>query len=372
MSDSSRELGVPPSEAPPGGTPPEGTPAAAPQGKIPWLRRVLLAAGIPLGVILCLGAGFRVLDSGPAHPSGDGLFLVERGETLATISRHLQREGYIRFAPLLEVIARLKGTQGDFKAGYYRIPRGASAIGIHRLLTTGAQQLTRVTIPEGWTARKIARHLEALGIVPAADFLAAARSPALREAFGVSGTSLEGYLFPDTYFVPSPFTGRAMVELMVKTFFDAVGSIEPQWKTMSETELRDRVIVASIVEREYRADDEASLIASVFYNRLKKNIGLESCATLEYIITEIQNKAHPEYITLDDEKINSPYNTYKWAGLPPGPISNPGKIALEAAFHPAQTGYLYFVLRDPQAGRHFFSRDLNAHNQAKYLYLKKL
>jgi UPF0755 protein len=129
--------------------------------------------------------------------------------------------------------------------------------------------------------------------------------------------------------------------------------------------------MASIVEREYRADDEAPLIASVFYNRLKRNIGLESCATLEYIITEIQQKAHPEYITLEDEKIDSPYNTYKWAGLPPGPISNPGRIALEAAFHPARTGYLYFVLRDQQAGRHFFSRDLSEHNQAKYLYLKK-
>jgi UPF0755 protein len=129
--------------------------------------------------------------------------------------------------------------------------------------------------------------------------------------------------------------------------------------------------MASIVEREYRVAEEAPLIASVFYNRLDRNIGLESCATLEYIITEIQQKAHPEYITLDDERIDSPFNTYKWAGLPPGPISNPGKTALEAAFHPASTGYLYFVLRDAASGRHFFSRDLNEHNQAKYLYVKK-
>ncbi len=94
---------------------------------------------------------------------------------------------------------------------------------------------------------------------------------------------------------------------------------------MGRTTFRDTIIMASIVEREYRADDEAPLIASVFYNRLKRNIGLESCATLEYIITEIQQKAHPEYITLDDEKINSPYNTYKWAGLPPGADLEPGE-----------------------------------------------
>jgi UPF0755 protein len=125
------------------------------------------------------------------------------------------------------------------------------------------------------------------------------------------------------------------------------------------------------VEREYRVDQEAPLIASVFYNRIQRNMGLESCATLEYIITEIQQKAHPEYITIEDEKLDSPYNTYKWAGLPPGPISNPGRTALEAAFQPARTSYLYFVLRDAQSGRHYFSRNLNEHNQAKYLYLKK-
>jgi len=162
-----------------------------------------------------------------------------------------------------------------------------------------------------------------------------------------------------------------MAELMVKTFFDVTASIEPDWKQSPRGSMEDTVIMASIVEREYQVDEEAPVIASVFYNRLQRSIGLESCATLEYIITEIQQKAHPEYITIDDEKIDSPYNTYKWAGLPPGPISNPGRTALAAALHPARTDYLYFVLRDPQAGRHFFSRDLTEHNKAKYLYLKK-
>ena len=131
------------------------------------------------------------------------------------------------------------------------------------------------------------------------------------------------------------------------------------------------MILASIVEREYRVEEEAPLIASVFTNRLRLGIGLESCATLAYIITEIQHKPHPEYITLEDKGIDSPYNTYKWAGLPPGPIANPGRVALDAAFHPARTDYLYFVLRDPEEGKHYFSRDLDAHNKAKNLYLKK-
>ena len=145
-----------------------------------------------------------------------------------------------------------------------------------------------------------------------------------------------------------------MAELMASTFFRHGGLHRAgNWKHMrSGTSMKRSSWPRS--SNGIPGDYEAPLIASVFYNRLKRNIGLESCATLEYIITEIQQKAHPEYITLEDEKINSPYNTYKWAGLPPGPISNPGRIALEAAFHPAQTGYLYFVLRDQQAGRHFF------------------
>jgi UPF0755 protein len=335
-------------------------------------RRLLWTGSTAAGVVVLLVALFLFLDSSPIRGNaGDRLFSIEKGESLSQISRRLREQGFIRFAPLLDLLGRVRGTQSEFKAGYYRIPAGSSTLAIHDLLVEGAQSIGKVTIPEGWTAGKIARHLEALGVCTAEEFLAATRSPELMAEFGVQGKSLEGYLFPDTYFVPRPFPASTFAELMAKTFFENLGQVAPAWKELGQATLADTVIVASIVEREYRVDEEAPLIASVFYNRLKRNIGLESCATLEYIITEIQQKAHPEYITIDDEKIDSPYNTYKWAGLPPGPISNPGRTALQAAFHPARTDYLYFVLRDAGAGRHFFSRDLNAHNQAKYLYLKK-
>jgi len=336
-------------------------------------RTILLRiSAVAVGIVICVAAAFIFVNSSPVHSaSADRLFAIQRGETLTQISQRLQEEGFIRFAPFLDLVGRIKGTQGAFKTGYYRIPAGATALSVHWLLVDGAQTLDKLTIPEGWTITKIARHLDAEGVCKEADFLAAARSPQLLSRFGVQSRSLEGYLYPDTYYVPRPFPADAMVELMVKTFFESLTRIRPGWQEMPAEKLRDALIVASIVEREYRMPDEAPLIASVFYNRLRRNMGLESCATLEYIITEIQQKAHPEYITTDDEKLNSPYNTYKWAGLPPGPISNPGKTALEAAFHPAQTDFLYFVLRDPDAGRHYFSRDLSEHNQAKYLYLKK-
>jgi UPF0755 protein len=333
-------------------------------------RLLLVVAGVVAAVLVLAAAGFGILDRAP-RGSSEGLFSIEKGQSLSQISRQLQAQGFIRFAPLLQLVARLRGTERQFKAGYFRIPAGASTIAIHDLLVEGAQTLGKVTIPEGWTIRKIARHLEAEGITPAADFLAAASSPSLMEEFGIKEPTLEGYLFPDTYFVPRPFPAPMMVRLMARTFFENLSRVEPGWKDLDPAVLRERIIMASIVEREYQIDEEAPTIASVFYNRLRLNIGLESCATLEYIITEIQQKPHPEYITIEDEKIDSPYNTYKWAGLPPAPISSPGLVALEAAFKPARTDYYYFVLRDPNGGRHFFSRDLTEHNQAKYLYLKK-
>ena len=141
-------------------------------------------------------------------------------------------------------------------------------------------------------------------------------------------------------------------------------------KKLDVEELHEKVIMASIVEREYRLIREAPIIASVFYNRLGVNMGLGSCATVEFIITEIEGKKHPEYLTYEDLEIDSPYNTYKYAGLPPGPICSPGEISLRAAFFPEDTDFWYFLLKDQDTGEHFFSKNDIEHNKAKRLYLK--
>jgi UPF0755 protein len=140
---------------------------------------------------------------------------------------------------------------------------------------------------------------------------------------------------------------------------------------MGSGELFKRVIVASIVEREYRVDEEAALMAGVFYNRLEIGMALQSCATVEYVITELQGRPHPEVLYNRDIEIRDPYNTYLRPGLPPGPISAPGKTALEAAFNPESGAYFYFRLTDPEAGRHYFSRTLDDHIRAGALYVKQ-
>ena len=151
---------------------------------------------------------------------------------------------------------------------------------------------------------------------------------------------------------------------MADNFFSKISEI-PSFADFDSKKLHDTVILSSVVEREYRIREEAPVIASVFTNRLKHNIGLYSCATIEYIITEIQGLPHPGRITYKDLKIDSPYNTYKWAGLPEGPISNPGTIALEAAANPAKTNYYFFVLTDPSSGRHTFSTSFDEHKAAE-------
>jgi UPF0755 protein len=336
--------------------------------------RGVIAACAAAGILAIGGAAlfYRLNSPSPGIPAEGRTFPVRRGESLGGIAERLQQEGLVRSALFLKVMARLTGTQGSYQSGYFRILPGDSAVDVHNLLVSGYQEQVKVTIPEGWTLKKIAGYLQDKGVAPRAEVLAAASSPALLARLGVPGENLEGYLFPDTYFFPPGYPAEAVVEQMAANFFEHLRELDPQAGRLRPRELHEKVILASIVEREYRLQEEAPLIASVFYNRLSYNIGLESCATLEYIITDIQDRPHPRFLSEEDKRLQSPYNTYKWAGLPPGPISSPGRVALAAALRPARTGFYYFVLKDPQTGEHYFSDSLKQHNQAKFYYLKQV
>jgi UPF0755 protein len=273
-------------------------------------------------------------------------------------ARALKARGLIRSDLWFYLLARRRGAL--LKAGSYRISPDMDAPSILALLESGRGAHVTVSVPEGYTVKKIASLVEKDGICPAADFIAASGDRALLGEYGIPGDSFQGYLFPDTYFLVSGMEASAVVRMMADTFFKKLAAI-PGSSSLSPQELHQRVILASIVEREYRREEEAPLIASVFVNRLRERWGLYSCATVEFILTEILGRPHPEAITVEDTRIDNPYNTYKWAGLPPGPISSPGMIALDAAINPAQTGYYYFRLVDSGAGRHHFSGDFTEH-----------
>jgi UPF0755 protein len=206
-------------------------------------------------------------------------------------------------------------------------------------LVAGAkEQETAITFPEGKNIIEVAQILEMAKIAPAIEVLAAARDPRLVHALGLPGPTLEGYLFPDTYTFAAGTTPRAAVEVMVRAF-------ERRWKPEWDAQLQklalsrnDVLTLASIVEKEARKPEERPVIAAVYYNRLKKGMLLQADPTVQYALGR-----HVKRVLYRDLEIDSPYNTYRKKGLPPGPIASPGLPSIEAALFPASVPYLYFV-----------------------------
>ena len=301
--------------------------------------------------------------------NGELFFEVRSGETAFSIGKRLKEAGVIRNHYFWYLLFRFGSDY--IKTGYYKIELPLSQIQIRSILTKGDQLLFKVTIPEGVTLKKAARIFEDEGICKTEEFLVAASSREVLDAYAVPGPTMEGYLFPDTYLFPLGYPAVKVVRAMADNFFLRLYSIAGESSSsLGASELNTLVIIASIVEREYRIPEEAALMAGVFFNRLKIGMALQSCATVEYVITDIQGRPHPEVLYTRDLEIRDPYNTYLQPGLPPGPISAPGETALEAAFFPRASDFLYFRLNDPSAGRHYFSRTLDDHIRAGILYLK--
>lgn len=298
------------------------------------------------------------------------------GASIKSVSRDLQDKDLIRSWLALYLAARFNlfsiGNEFCLKSGVYNIKSSMSLKEIYNLLQSGKQEYISVSIPEGLTKSKIASILEKNEVCNSKEFIDACFSQELLNKFNIEAESFEGFLFPDTYFFNPGMAAEDVIDIMVNNFFNKIKTIE-KLNSVDFKSLYNKLILASIIEREYRLAEEAPLISSVFTNRLKYNIGLYSCATVEYIITEINGLPHPDVITYKDLKSENPYNTYKWAGLTPGPISNPGLIALDAAVNPAKTDYFFFVLTDPASGKHTFSKNFDQHkevNEIKY-YSKK-
>lgn len=331
--------------------------------------RVLVA-----GIILVTGvvAAGRYL-SGPPQASDQSssiAFSVRSGDSLRSIAAQLANVGLVRSDLMLRVLARVRGADSQIRAGHYSLSTSLRAGQLLTLLLAGHQEHVSITIPEGWTGRRIGERLEEHGITTSAEFSQAIADPMLIGEYGIQAQTMEGYLFPDTYHFPRDYPAVDVVRHMANNFFRQLAVLQPDFERIEPDELHGTIILASIVEREYQRPEEAALIASVFVNRLSVDIGLQSCATIAYVLTEIQGKQHPEVITYKDLQVESAFNTYMWHGLPPAPISNPGAIALQAAFFPVDSNYWYFVLKDPETGEHYFSQDLDEHNDAKFFYLK--
>jgi UPF0755 protein len=328
------------------------------------IRNIIITIGISFLLLAGFFLWFGLYFIQPADKTGTKeTVIIEDGASVREIADTLQSRGIIKHKVCFLAWSRLKGYSKRIKAGEYSLSPSMAPAKIFNILTRGSIILHPVTFPEGYSAEQIAGILARSIKVNKAAFLSMTRDPAVLRKYGISGPSLEGYLYPDTYHFGRKQSPQSIIDAMVGRF-NAV--ISPFKLRLAKTGMTlDKVItLASIVEKETGSTRERSLIASVFLNRIKQGMRLESDPTVIYGIKNFNGN-----LTRDDLMRYSPYNTYAIAGLPPGPISNPGIESIKAVLYPADTDYLYFVSKND--GSHYFSRSLEEHNRAVMMYQKK-
>jgi len=307
---------------------------------------------------------FSILILVPPFRKDSAEIKVKKGTNLSLVAQELHEARIIPSTKVFVSYMRVLGADRAIKTGTYSFAPSLPPFLVAQKLIRGETMALKVVIPEGRTASQIAQILESQNIVSRDAFLQAVNDPGLAEKLGIPAVSCDGYLFPDTYFFEQGSDPQDIVEQMVSGFWAIIKKIEsPHLASLTQQELYRRVIVASIVEREYRLPEDAPIIASVFFNRLERKMPLQSCATVVYVLTEHLGRPHPSIVYYKDLRVKDPYNTYINKGLPPGPISNPGEISLRAALFPAETDFLYFRLDDASSGKHRFSRTLEEHNE---------
>jgi UPF0755 protein len=324
-----------------------------------------LAVGL-LGVALLAAgaAAFVATALAPAGSDAEAIFVVEPGASLGSVARSLEAEGLVRNALVTEWLGRARGVAGELRAGEYELSANLSSRQILDHLVQGRVRTLEVVIPEGLAAREIAQRLEAAGLAEVESFLAAVHDPEFVASLGVEGSSLEGYLFPETYQLARGLAAREVARALVEQFQAVWIEIEPR-ANERDLDMADVVTLASIVEKETGAPEERPLIASVFLNRLARGMRLESDPTTIYGISDFDGNLTRAHL----EDASNVYNTYQIEALPPGPIASPGAESLRAVVDPAESEYLFFVSRND--GTHVFSRSYREHTNAVNRYQRR-
>jgi UPF0755 protein len=311
-----------------------------------------VAAAAVLGLAL---SGALLL---PAAPPEHCVVSVPLGAGLGTVARELKKAGAIHSALAFKWLARLKGVSGDIKAGDYAVPPGLNAFGTLDLLVSGRSLMHPLLVREGLSAAQIGAALESQGLGSARRFMDAVRDPSELAKLKVPGPSLEGYLFPDTYFLPRGMDEAAVAELMVARFHQKVPDSLLAEGAAIRLKPAQVMAMASLIEKEAKVESERPMVSAVFRNRMRLKKRLESCASVRYALNKWTGPLYNR-----DLLAKSPYNTYQNFGLPPGPICSPGLASIEAALHPAATDAMYFVVAGD--GTQIFSKTYAEHLKAK-------
>jgi len=337
-------------------------------------KTTLIVFGFIILMILILLAWFLLQIMNPVKFDHEVKFNIEYGQGVNQISANLFKQNIIRDKFSFETYVFLKGVEHKFKAGEYNLPAVINMRRLVEILTFGQPaEEWQLTVIEGWTATDIAAKLEEIDKFESENFLKSAGNNKNQPVFNSQDydflidkpetASLEGYLFPDTYRYFEDADIRQVIKKMLDNF-DA--KLNPKMKSDIKNQGKtvfDIIIMASIIEREVRTDDDRAIVSGIFWKRLQSGVPLEADSTINYIT----GKKTPA-VSSTDLEINSPYNTYMYPDLPPGPISNPGLASIEAAIYPQESEY-WFFLTDKDGHVHY-GRDFEEHkrNKAKYLY----
>ncbi|MDD5464720.1 MAG: endolytic transglycosylase MltG [Candidatus Moranbacteria bacterium] len=328
---------------------------------------------IIFGLMLVVGGFFYVYDQ-VYLASGVNIekktIVIEKGDNALVVGEKLSNDGIITGKYFLAYYLWKKNQLHNLVAGVYTFSAGMKIPEVARMITGGEITSTAVpvTFPEGWTISQMAERLDANGFSKN-DFLSIANNPSseLKEKYKFLNEipkekSLEGYLFPDTYYFAKDASAQDIIEKMLKNFDAKITEKMRADVALQKKSLYDVVTMASIVEGEVKSENDRKIVAGLFWNRFENGMPLQSDATLEYILGD--NKFQH---SIAETKINSPYNTYQNKGLPPGPVSNPGLASILATLNPEKTDYVYF-LTDPKTGNTAFAKTFEQHiaNKAKY------
>jgi UPF0755 protein len=302
-----------------------------------------------------------------AYDGTEQFVVIPPGSSQAAMARRLKEAGVVRSETTFRAAVWMRGAGRRLQAGEYRFDRPMSAGEVVDKIRRGDVFVQTVTFREGLTIRQMSEIYESRGLGRAADFVEAARSVALIEPLDSQARDLEGYLFPDTYSLPRGTTAAQLVERMVAAFQKAMTVELREQAAARGLDVRQLVTLASLVEKETAKPDERPIVSAVYHNRLKIKMALYCDPTVIYALERAGR--YTGNLTREDLQFDSPYNTYRYAGLPPGPIAAPGRASLEAAANPATVSYLYFVSRND--GSHVFANTLDEHNRNVYEYQKK-
>ena len=286
--------------------------------------------------------------------SGQARVVVPRGASVRVAADSLERAGVIRNATVFRVYAKLRGRDRSIRAGTYLFDRGISWGEVLADLQGGKALERSITVPEGWALSQIVPQLARVLTVPVDSVQAAVRDTALLRALDIPTATLEGYLFPDTYVFPEGTTARQAVNVMVARFQKVW---QPEWNQQLQRQAMSRndvMALAAIVEKEARRPEERPVIAAVYLNRLKIGMRLQADPTVQFALGQ-----HVARVLYKHLEVDSPYNTYRYAGLPPGPIASPGRPAIVASLFPANVPYRFFVAFPD--GHHEFTTSFARH-----------